>query len=158
MAKTWDVEIGPGNEIIDRPEIDDDAIGEAAELIAGAKNIMIMSGGGAQHASAEVRELADMLGAASTSFRSGRGVVSEDAAVGVSSAAAHRLWGDTDLLIGIGSRLEMQYMRWMEMAEYIDAPPENTPKVIRIDIFGDHLWQSDWDQQPHNRAIEYRPR
>ena len=134
MAKSWDVDIGRGNEVVDRPDIDDDAISEAADLIAGAKNIMIMSGGGAQHASAEVRELASMLGAASTAFRSGRGVVSEDDEVGVSSAAAHRLWGDTDLLIGIGSRLEMQYMRWMDMAEYISSPPENTPKVIRIDI------------------------
>ena len=134
MARSWDVEIGPGNTTIDRPEVDDDAIADAADLIAGAKNIMIMCGGGAQHASADVNELATMLGAAVTSFRSGRGVVSEDADVAVSSAAAYRLWDSTDLLIGVGSRLEMQYMRWMEMAEYIDAPPPNTPKLIRIDI------------------------
>ncbi len=134
MAKSWDVQIGPGNEVIDRPAIDEDAISEAADLIANAKNIMIMSGGGAQHASAEVTELATMLGAAATSFRAGRGVVSEDAEVGLSSAAAYRMWPETDLLIGIGSRLEMQYMRWMEMAHYIDAPPEGTPKLIRIDI------------------------
>ncbi len=134
MARTWDVDIGPGNDAIDLPAVDDDAISDAAELIAGARNIMIMCGGGAQHASAEVNELANMLGAAATSFRSGRGVVSEDAELGVGSAAAHRLWPDTDLLIGIGSRLEMQYMRWMEMAHYLDAPPEGTPKLIRIDV------------------------
>ena len=134
MAKSWDVEIGPGNDVIDRPEIDEDAISEAADLIADAKNIMIMSGGGALHASAEVTELANMLGAAATSFRAGRGVVPEDAEVGLSSAAAYRMWPETDLLIGIGSRLEMQYMRWMEMAHYIDSPPEGTPKLIRIDI------------------------
>ena len=134
MARTWDVDIGPGNDAIDLPAVDDDAISDAAELIAGARNIMIMCGGGAQHASAEVNELANMLGAAATSFRSGRGVVSEDAELGVGSAAAYRLWPDTDLLIGIGSRLEMQYMRWMEMAHYLDAPPEGTPKLIRIDV------------------------
>lgn len=134
MARTWDVDIGPGNNAIDLPAVDDDAISDAAELIAGARNIMIMCGGGAQHASAEVNELANMLGAAATSFRSGRGVVSEDADLGVGSAAAYRLWPDTDLLIGIGSRLEMQYMRWMEMAHYLDAPPEGTPKLIRIDV------------------------
>ncbi|MEM7501514.1 MAG: thiamine pyrophosphate-dependent enzyme [Pseudomonadota bacterium] len=134
MARSWDVEIAPGNVQIDRPAIDDDALSDAAKLIANAKNVMIMSGGGAQHASEEVIELATMLGAAATSFRSGRGVVSEDADVGVSSAAAHRLWSDTDLLIGIGSRLEMQYMRWLDMAKYVGAPPAGSPKLIRIDI------------------------
>ncbi len=134
MARQWDVKIGPGNEGVDTPAIDDDALTDAAELIANASNVMIMCGSGAQHASEEVRELATMLGAPATSFRSGRGIVSEDADVGLSSAAAHRLWADTDLLIGIGSRLELQYMRWMEMAEYTAAPPAGGAKVIRIDV------------------------
>ena len=134
MAKSWDVEIGPGNEAIDKPAVNDDEIDAAAELIANAKNIMIMCGGGAQHASAEVRELAEMLGASVTAFRSGRGVVSEDSAWGISCAAANLLWPETDLLIGIGSRLEMQYMRWESMAHYIDRPPQGGAKLIRIDI------------------------
>ena len=134
MAKSWDVEIGPGNDTIDRPAVNDDEISDAAELLANAKNVMIMCGGGAQHASAEVRELAEMLGASVTSFRSGRGVVSEDSPWGISSAAAHLLWADTDLLIGIGSRLEMHYMRWESMAHYIDRPPQGGAKLIRIDI------------------------
>ena len=134
MAKSWDVEIGPGNGPIDKPAVNDDEIDAAAELIANAKNIMIMCGGGAQHASVEVREIAEMLGASVTSFRSGRGVVSEDSTWGISSATAHLLWPETDLLIGIGSRLEMQYMRWESMAHYIDRPPEGGAKLIRIDI------------------------
>jgi acetolactate synthase-1/2/3 large subunit len=134
MAKPWDVEIGPGNDVIDKPEVNEDAVSDAADLIADAKNIMIMTGGGAQHASAEVRELAETLGAVVTAFRSGRGVVSEDHACGASSAAARILWEDTDLLIGIGSRLEMQFMRWGSMAEYHDRAPADGPKVIRIDI------------------------
>jgi len=134
MAKSWDVEIGPGNAVIDKPAVNDDEINDAAELIANAKNIMIMCGGGAQHASAEIRELAEMLGASVTAFRSGRGVVSEDSAWGISCAAAHLLWPDTDLLIGIGSRLELQYMRWESMADYLDRPPEGGAKLIRIDI------------------------
>ena len=134
MAKSWDVEIGPGNVLIDRPTVNDDEISAAAELIANAKNVMIMCGGGAQHASAEVRQLATMLGASVTAFRSGRGVVSEDSPCGISSAAAYLLWPDTDLLIGIGSRLEMQYMRWESMAHYIDRPPDGGAKLIRIDI------------------------
>jgi acetolactate synthase-1/2/3 large subunit len=134
MARNWDVGIGPGNDAIDKPVIDDSAIDDAADLVANAKNVMIMCGGGAQHASTEIRELAEMLGASVTAFRSGRGVVSEDSDWGVSSAAAQVLWPDTDLLIGIGSRLEMQYMRWESMAHYIDRPPEGGAKLIRIDI------------------------
>jgi acetolactate synthase-1/2/3 large subunit len=134
MAKEWDVDIGPGNSVIDKPEVDEDMVGEAADLVASARNIMIMTGGGAQHASNEVRELAETLGAVVTAFRSGRGVVSEDHACGASSAAAKAMWEETDLLIGIGSRLEMQFMRWDSMAEYHDRAPEGGPKVIRIDI------------------------
>jgi acetolactate synthase-1/2/3 large subunit len=134
MAKPCEIEIGPGNSVIDKPEVNDDAISEAADLIASAKNIMIMTGNGAQHASDDVRELTEMLGAVATSFRSGRGIVSEDHACGASSAAARLLWEDTDLLIGIGSRLEMQFMRWRSMAVYDDRSPEDGPKVIRIDI------------------------
>jgi acetolactate synthase-1/2/3 large subunit len=134
MAGSKDIEIRAGNTLIDKPAVDEDALMEAADLIAGAKNIMIMCGGGAQHASAEVTELAEMLGAATTAFRSGRGVVSEDSSCGVSSAAAYRLWDDTDLLIGIGSRLEMQYMRWLSMGDYHGEPPAGGRKVIRIDV------------------------
>ncbi|MFT5500375.1 MAG: acetolactate synthase-1/2/3 large subunit [Woeseiaceae bacterium] len=134
MAKPADIEILPGNQRVDLPTIDDDAIDDAAALVSGAKNIMIMCGNGAQHASEEVRELAQMLGASVTAFRSGRGVVSEDSAWGVSSAAAQLLWDETDLLIGIGSRVEMQYMRWLSMGEYFDRPPADGPKLIRIDV------------------------
>lgn len=139
MAKPWDVAIEPGNSVIEKPAIDEDAVTDAAKLIAGSKNIMIMSGGGAQHASAEVRELVSTLGAAATSLRSGRGVVSEDDTWGVSSHAAWKLWEDTDLLIGIGSRLEMQYMRWGSMAQYYKRPPPGGPKLLRIDIDPDEM-------------------
>jgi len=134
MAKPADITIDAGNTVVDKPEVDDDAIAHAVNLIVNAKRIMIMTGGGAQHASKEVTQLAESLGAVATSFRSGRGVVSEDHSCGASSAAARRLWDDTDLVIGIGSRLEMQFMRWASMAEYQDRAPETGPKVIRIDI------------------------
>ncbi|MEM7502813.1 MAG: thiamine pyrophosphate-dependent enzyme [Pseudomonadota bacterium] len=139
MARDWDVAIEPGNEAIDRPSIDEDAINEVADLIADARNIMIMCGSGARHASAEVHELAEMLGACVTSLRSGRGVVSEDSAWGASSVAAHSLWPETDLLIGIGSRLELQFMRWLSTTEYYDRPPPGSPTVVRIDIDPDEM-------------------
>ena len=114
------------------PEPDVDAIAAAAKLLAGARKPLLMCGAGAQHAAAEVLALAELLGAPVTAFRSGRGVVPEDHALGVAAVAARELWDDVDVLVGIGSRLEMPYMRWRDMLH--DEPRPSRPKLIRIDI------------------------
>jgi acetolactate synthase-1/2/3 large subunit len=133
MAKEWEVDVGRGYQTADPAEPDGNQIEKAVKLLKGAKNIMIMVGGGAQHASAEVMNLAKRLKAPVTAFRSGRGIVSEDHELGMSIAAARLLWEETDVLIGIGSRLEIQYMRWGSMNIYHDRP-QSGPRVIRIDI------------------------
>jgi acetolactate synthase-1/2/3 large subunit len=108
-------------------------VAAAARMVAAAQRPMIMTGSGAQHAASAVRALAEELNAPVAAFRGGRGVVPEDHALGVSSFAAYRLWPETDLLIGIGSRLEMPYMRWSGMMALIDRP-QPPPLLIRIDI------------------------
>lgn len=133
MAQQWEMELGTANMHIEQPEPDADAIEDAVKLLATSKRTMIMCGAGAQHASEEVLELAGLLDAPVTAFRSGRGVVSEDHELGVSSVAARKLWDDVDVLIGIGSRVEMMYMRWADMNRY-DRKPQGGPKLIRIDI------------------------
>lgn len=105
----------------------------AAKLVAAAARPMIMTGSGAQHASDAVRALARELSAPVAAFRGGRGVMPEDGDLGVSSYAARLLWPDTDVLIGIGSRLEMPYMRWTGMRALIDRP-QAPPHLVRIDI------------------------
>lgn len=105
----------------------------AAKLLATAKQPMIMAGGGAQGASAEVLALAEALDAPVAAFRGGRGVVPEDHPLGISSHAAWRLWPEVDVLIGIGSRIEMPYMRWTGMMSLVDRPTP-PPHLIRIDI------------------------
>lgn len=105
----------------------------AAKLIKRAKRPMIMVGGGAQHAAEQVLQLAETLGVPVASHRSGKGVVPGDHALAIDMLSAYQMWPDTDLLIGIGSRLELQYMRWTGMQSMIqraDAPPH----LIRIDI------------------------
>ena len=110
-----------------------DEIERAARLIADAKQPLIMVGSGAQHAAREVGEFAEALGAPVAAFRGGRGIVPEDHPLGVSSYAAYQLWPETDVLIGIGSRLELPYMRWTGMMELIDRP-SSPPHLVRIDI------------------------
>jgi acetolactate synthase-1/2/3 large subunit len=115
------------------PEPDPTAVQAAARLLVNARRPMIMTGSGAQHASHAIRALAEALDAPVAAFRGGRGVVSENHPLGVSSYAAYRLWPDTDALIGIGTRLEMPFMRWTGMMKLVDRPV-SPPSVIRIDI------------------------
>ena len=133
MARAYDVSIGEGNQVVDKPALDEDQLAAAAKAIAAARRPMIMCGAGAQDAANEVLALAELLHCPVTAFRSGRGVVAEDHPLGMASVAARLLWDRCDLLIGIGSRLEMQYMRWAGMGTYRDRP-EDGRVVVRIDI------------------------
>jgi acetolactate synthase-1/2/3 large subunit len=94
------------------PALDRGAIAAAASLLAAASNPMIMVGSGARHAAGEVGELARRLQAPVVSFRGGRGIVDDDDPYGFTSAAGFRRWADTDVLLGIGSRLELAWFRW----------------------------------------------
>lgn len=138
LAETTPVAFAPPAPLPPPPEPDEAAISEAAALLTEARRPMIMVGAGAQHAAPEVLALAEALGAPVTAFRGGRGVVAEDHALGAGSAAAWELWPDTDVLIGIGSRCEMQSMRWTGMMQVADrlAPPR---KLIRIEIEPEEL-------------------
>jgi len=133
MAAEASVDLGPGDTARDEPEPDLDAIAAAADLLAAAKRPMIMCGAGAQHAAEEVRALAEILNAPVTAFRSGRGVVPEDHPLGLASVAARELWDDVDVVLGIGSRLEMPYIRWRDPMRYEPAPSDGR-KLIRVDI------------------------
>src|ERR1700692_2700351 len=109
------------------PQPDPDRIKSAAALIAGSKRPMIFVGGGAIHAREEILELAELIDAPVVAFRSGRGIVSNAHELGLTMAAAYRLWPQTDLMIGIGTRLELATMsRWPYRPDGL--------KSVRIDI------------------------
>jgi acetolactate synthase-1/2/3 large subunit len=105
---------------------DPELIEQAARLLAGARNPMIMVGSGAQHAAAEVLELAELLQAPVVPLRSGRGVVSDEHHLGFTCASGFQRWRDTDVLVGIGSRLELTWFRWPK--------PPQAPALVNIDI------------------------
>jgi acetolactate synthase-1/2/3 large subunit len=109
------------------PQPDTERVKAAAALIASSKNPMIFVGSGAIHARDEILELAELLDAPVVAFRSGRGIVSNAHELGLTMAAAYRLWPHTDLMIGIGTRLELATMsRWPFRPEGL--------KSVRIDI------------------------
>ena len=115
-----DIEIPPP------PEPDPDSISRAAKLIAKARNPLITVGAGALHAGEAIQELATLLQAPVTAHRSGKGIVSEASPYGMSMAAGFEYWRNADMLIGIGSRLELEYFRWRWFPEGL--------KTVRIDI------------------------
>ena len=133
MAARAPVVVEQAEAALPAPTVDEAAIDAAVRLLAAAKKPMIMCGAGAQHAPREVELLAEALQAPVTAFRSGRGIVPEDHALGVASVAARELWDDCDVLVGVGSRLEMPYMRWGDPMRY-ERKPAHGPKLIRIDI------------------------
>ncbi len=95
------------------PQPDTARVTAAAFLIAESKTPMIFVGSGAIHARDEILELAELIDAPVVAFRSGRGIVSNAHELGLTMAAAYRLWPKTDLMIGIGTRMELATMtRW----------------------------------------------
>ncbi|TLZ48201.1 MAG: hypothetical protein E6K22_15775 [Gammaproteobacteria bacterium] len=108
------------------PLPDPEAIERAAKLIASATAPLIMVGSGALGAGAEVLELARLLQAPVTAHRSGRGIVSEDSPFGLDLAAAYALWAKTDVLLAIGTRMELQFIRWKQVPSDL--------RIVRIDI------------------------
>jgi acetolactate synthase I/II/III large subunit len=134
LEMPWDVftqraETGPAKplERFPAPLPDPDRVKAAAALVAASKTPMIFVGSGAIHARQEILELAELIDAPVVAFRSGRGIVSNAHELGLTMAAAYRLWPSTDLMIGIGTRLELATMtRWPFRPEGL--------KSIRIDI------------------------
>ena len=108
------------------PAVDLDKIDEAAHALATAGAPMIFLGSGAIGAAEEIRELAELIEAPAVAFRSGRGIVSSAHPMGLSIAAAHRLWPQTDVAIGIGTRMEIPRWRWQQRP--------SGRKTIRVDI------------------------
>jgi acetolactate synthase-1/2/3 large subunit len=87
---------------------------------------MLWVGGGAQHASAEIRALAERINAPVVSFRSGRGIIDDRNPLSMTVASAYKLWPKTDLLVAFGTRLEVPTSRWGSLPAGL--------KLARIDI------------------------
>jgi len=126
FTQSAEVAMGRPLDPIPPPPPDGKSLEAAAALIKQSKAPMIFVGSGALDAGHDILELAELIDAPVVAFRSGRGVVSNAHELGLTIAAAYNLWPQTDLMIGIGTRLEVPCWRW----PYRPAGQ----KVIRIDI------------------------
>jgi acetolactate synthase-1/2/3 large subunit len=87
------------------PAIDDDAVRAAAKLLAKAKRILIVAGGGALDASPEVTQLSEMLQAPVLSYRRGRGVLDDRNPFSVNLPLGRDLWAEADAVLAVGTKL-----------------------------------------------------
>jgi acetolactate synthase-1/2/3 large subunit len=108
------------------PAPDPDKIAALARLVDEARAPMIWIGGGAVDAGPEILALAEKIGAPVVSFRMGKGIVDSRHPLSLNTVGGFELWDKTDLLIGIGTRLDVPIARW--------APAPAGLKTARIDI------------------------
>lgn len=134
LEMPWDVftqraDVGPSKpfERLPAPQPDSARIEAAASLISASKTPMFFVGSGAIEACDEILELAELIDAPVVAFRSGRGIVSNAHELGLTMASAYKLWPRTDLMIGIGTRMELPTtFRWPFRPDGL--------KSVRIDI------------------------
>jgi len=125
------------------PPIDSDAIDAAAKLLGEAERPLIFVGGGAQGAGAALQDLAELLQAPVVAHRMGLGALDARHALSVNSWLGLRLWAEADVVLAIGSRLQIPLMHWGTDAKLkvirIDADPEEIDRIARpaVAILGD---------------------
>jgi acetolactate synthase I/II/III large subunit len=113
--------------------IDEDATLAAARYLGAAKRPMIICGGGAQDASAEVSELSAMLQAPVLGYRRGRGVLDARNPFSITLPLGHDLWAKTDAVLAVGTRMFVQYKQWGIDAGlpviHVDSDPSEPARV-----------------------------
>ncbi|HEX3505034.1 MAG TPA: thiamine pyrophosphate-dependent enzyme [Xanthobacteraceae bacterium] len=117
------------------PKIELGAVRRAAKRLGAAKRPLIICGGGAQDASAEVTALSAMLQAPVLGYRRGRGVLDSRDPLSVTLPLGRDLWGEADVVLAIGTRLHIQFSQWgidRELAVIrVDADPMEQDRVHR---------------------------
>jgi acetolactate synthase I/II/III large subunit len=112
---------------IPAPAIDEDAVIEAAKHLGAAKQPMIICGGGAQGAVAEITELSTMLQAPVLGYRRGRGVLDSRDPLSVTLPLGHELWARADVVLAVGTHLPQQRQWGIDdslAVIRVDADPE----------------------------------
>lgn len=115
------------------PALDEDALRLAAKTLGRAKNPVIVCGGGAQDAAAEVTLLSDLLQAPVIAYRRGRGVLDSRNPLSVTLPLGRELWGEADAVLAVGTRLWTQFQQWGvgdDLAVIrVDADPEEPARL-----------------------------
>jgi len=117
------------------PPIDEGAIKTAAKRLGAAERPLIIAGGGAQDASAEVTRLAHLLQAPVLSYRRGRGVLDDRDPLSVNLPIGRDLWAEADVVLAVGTHLHMPLLHWgidRDLAIIrVDADPQEPARFAK---------------------------
>jgi acetolactate synthase-1/2/3 large subunit len=104
--------------------IDEDALRAAANILGAAERVLIVCGGGAQGASAEIGHLSAMLQAPVVGYRRGRGVLSSRDPFSVTLPLGRELWAEADAVLAVGTHLLYPLRMW---------GTDDALKIVRVD-------------------------
>jgi acetolactate synthase-1/2/3 large subunit len=120
---------------VPEPPVDDDAVLAAAKRLGAAKRPLIVAGGGAQEASAEMTQLSHLLQAPVMTYRRGRGVLDDRDPLSINLPLGHDLWREADVVLAVGTHLHSPQLSWgldRDLAIIrVDADPEEPARVRR---------------------------
>ncbi|MCS6931646.1 MAG: thiamine pyrophosphate-binding protein [Acetobacteraceae bacterium] len=106
------------------PPVDEDAAERAAKLLAEAERPLILIGGGALDAAAELAPLAEALAAPVGAYRMGKGVLPGSHPLAANLPQAHAFWAEADVVLAVGTRLQLPLQAW---------GTDKALKIIRLD-------------------------
>ena len=125
------------------PPLDENAIEDAARRLGASQRPLIIVGGGAQDAAAEVSELSRVLQAPVLAYRRGRGVLDSRNPLSITLPLGRELWREADVVLAVGTRLFSGFTQWGIDAELaiirVDADPEEPERFARpaVALIGD---------------------
>src|ERR1700677_3194428 len=99
-------------ETLEPQGVDPAAIVDAVRLLESADRPMIMVGAGAINAGADLRTIAERLGAPVVSHLQGRGIMDSRHPLSIGRAEAFRMWRDADVILAVGTRFNSPRRRW----------------------------------------------
>jgi acetolactate synthase-1/2/3 large subunit len=143
MAMEHEVELLPGGQNHPLPAVDAAQVEAALAVLGTAKKPLIYVGSGAMEAGDAVLKLAERLQAPVVSFRSGKGIVSDEHYLSANFPMGHRLWGEADAVLAVGTRLHWPLVMWGKDDDLklvrIDIDPEQVSRICtpEVGIVGD---------------------
>lgn len=130
---TTDMDMSP----LVNPQLDKTQIDMTVQMIQNANRPLILVGGGALNASAEITALAEKIQSPVGCHRMGHGVVSDRNPLSISLPVCHRLWADVDLVIGLGTRLQQCEQWGMDeniQSIHVDLNPDRLNNMFTADV------------------------
>jgi acetolactate synthase-1/2/3 large subunit len=115
---------------INRNAIDRPAVGQAADLLRSAQRPLMVVGGGAQGAGDLVTAVAEQFQMPVIAGQMGFGVIDARSPLSVNLQVGIKLWADADVVLAVGTRLQIEQMVW---------GLDDRLKIIRVDIDPDEI-------------------